>query len=74
MIFGVLTAAVTSLAGAIAAPCGPANGNTMVNWAPAPTPALVAAMCPPCASTKAFVMAKPMPAPPSRRLRAASTR
>jgi hypothetical protein len=49
-------------------------GRRSTNTDPRPAPALEAVICPPCASTTALAMARPMPDPPCARSRAKSAR
>ena len=46
----------------------------MVKVAPCPGPSLAAVMVPPCASTRARLMVRPMPDPEFSRVRELSTR
>src|SRR5699024_6326718 len=51
-----------------------ARGNRMVKVAPRPEPSLAAAMVPPCASTRARLIVRPMPEPEFSRVRGLSAR
>lgn len=50
------------------------TGSAMVKVVPVPGPWLSAVIWPPCASTRALAMARPIPDPPWSRSRAVSTR